>query len=152
MKALGLGVAFALALPLVGCGDDKDDSGDSGGGICPKTDKLGDTLSGATCPSDSKLTYADDIQPIMEKYCVSCHSSELTGTSARMCAPGDHNFETEDGLIEEAHHVDLSAAAGPDSVNTQMPPKGYPAPSEAERKKLGEWLACNADVTAEDDD
>jgi hypothetical protein len=39
--------------------------------------------------------------------------------------------------------VDEQAAAGADAVNTAMP-EGSPAPTEAERRQLGEWLACGA--------
>jgi hypothetical protein len=42
-----------------------------------------------------------------------------------------------------SEHIDEQAAAGPDHVNTSMPPSG-PRPSEAERRQLGEWLACGA--------
>ena len=40
-------------------------------------------------------------------------------------------------------HIDEQAAAGPDAVNTEMP-IGAPAPTQAERQLLGEWLACGA--------
>jgi hypothetical protein len=43
----------------------------------------------------------------------------------------------------QLEHIDFEAAAGPDSVNTEMP-IGSPTPTEAERKQLGEWLACGA--------
>jgi hypothetical protein len=38
--------------------------------------------------------------------------------------------------------IDRSAAAGPKAVNTYMP-DGSSVP-EAERRQLGEWLACGA--------
>lgn len=38
--------------------------------------------------------------------------------------------------------IDRSAAAGPKTVNTYMPDGSSVA--EAERRKLGEWLACGA--------
>ena len=33
------------------------------------------------------------------------------------------------------------AAAGPDAVNTLMPPDGD-KPTEEQRRQLGQWLAC----------
>ena len=145
MQRLCLG--WMMAWMLGGCGDNGTDGASQS---CPETDELDTTLSGAVC--DSSVSYEEDIAPLMEKYCTSCHDSSLKGTSARHCAPADHNFDTEDGLIDEAHHVDLSAAAGPDAVHTQMPPKGYPAPTQAEREMVGAWLACHADVATDDDD
>jgi len=38
--------------------------------------------------------------------------------------------------------IDRSAAAGPKAVNTYMPDGG--SVPEAERRQLGEWLACGA--------
>jgi len=38
--------------------------------------------------------------------------------------------------------IDRSAAAGPKAVNTFMPQSG--SVPEAERRQLGEWLACGA--------
>lgn len=59
----------------------------------------------------------------------------------RQGAPADHNFDTFAGVFVMADHIDEHAAAGPNSVNTAMPPSD-PTPSEAERRQLGEWLAC----------
>jgi len=39
--------------------------------------------------------------------------------------------------------IDSQAAAGADAVNTAMPDTD-PKPTEAERRQLGEWLACGA--------
>ena len=47
------------------------------------------------------------------------------------------------GVRLVANHIDRYAAAGPDAVNEIMPENGD-APSEAERRKLGEWLACGS--------
>ncbi len=46
-------------------------------------------------------------------------------------------------IRDQLDDIDTIAAAGPDAVNTEMPPD-TPAPTEEERRKLGEWLACGA--------
>ena len=97
--------------------------------------------TGAACPADSTLSYDSFGKAFMDRYCVRCHSSTLSG-SERNGAPSDHDFDTLDGLhATEPEHIDEQAAAGPDHVNTAMPPDD-PRPSEAERRELGEWVAC----------
>ena len=96
--------------------------------------------SGAVCSSGSTLTYTTFGKGFMTMYCERCHSSALTGDK-RNGAPADHNFDTFAGIFVMADHIDEHAAAGPDAVNTAMPPSD-PKPTEEERRKLGEWLAC----------
>lgn len=139
MSAKALRCSLAL-LCLAACGGD-DDEGEG---------KDAEEL-GLSCPSDSKVTYEDDIKPFMEKYCTRCHATDVPA-SQRNGAPLDHNFDTEAGILAEAHHVVEEAAAGPNGVNTGMPEGSGAKPSTAERKLLGEWLACNADLTGDDDD
>lgn len=115
-----------LLAPLVGC--------DGGTGD--------ETPSGATCPEDSTLTWDNFGKGFMDTYCVRCHSAKLTGAQ-RQGAPNDHNFDSVELIRAEIDHTDEQAAAGPDAVNTLMP-IGDPTPSEAERRQLGEWLACGA--------
>ncbi|HEY8377484.1 MAG TPA: hypothetical protein VIK91_13405 [Nannocystis sp.] len=100
------------------------------------------TPSGAVCPNDSTLMWENFGQAFMTTYCTRCHATTLTG-AARQGAPGDHNFEAVELVREQAEHIDWTAAAGPDRVNTAMP-IGAPTPTEEERRKLGEWLACGA--------
>ena len=99
------------------------------------------TPTGSTCPPASTLTYDNFAKPFMEEYCTRCHSSQLKG-EARNDAPLGHDFDSQQGIIVVGEHVDERAGAGPDAVNTIMPPSD-PKPTEAERRKLGEWLACN---------
>lgn len=132
---------FALAaLSLVGC--------DEGDGDADVEEEEG-MPSQAICPGGSGVTYEADIKPMMEQYCTSCHASTLSD-GQRRGAPVDHNFDTQDGLLKDAYHVDREAAAGPTVVNTHMPPAGNPAPTVEARKKLGEWLACYGDLTAQE--
>jgi hypothetical protein len=97
--------------------------------------------TGSSCPADSTLTYASFGKGFMDRYCVRCHASTLSG-SERNGAPSDHDFDTLEGIhATEPEHIDEQAAAGPDHVNTAMPPD-EPRPSENERRELGEWVAC----------
>lgn len=98
--------------------------------------------TGTTCPQTMTLTYDNFGKAFMQSYCLRCHSKNVTG-SARNGAPSDHNFDAVTDIRSLADHIDLHAGAGPNSVNTEMPENGA-APSEAERRKLSEWLACGA--------
>jgi len=98
------------------------------------------TPSGATCPPASTLTYDNFGQPFMEAYCTRCHASTLHGND-RHGAPVFHDFDSLTGILNVHDHVDWYAAAGPSSVNEEMPFDG-PMPTMEERFQLGEWLAC----------
>jgi uncharacterized membrane protein len=116
-------LALATAIALAACG-----SSDEGG------------PTGSTCPEDSTLSYESFGQEFMDAYCTRCHASDLTGDD-RNGAPLNHDFDTKAGILAVADHIDEQAAAGPDNVNTAMPPRA-PKPTEEERRQLGEWLAC----------
>jgi cytochrome c5 len=128
-------IAFGAILMLGGCGSSSGDSDSETeeGPAGPAT--------GSTCPTGSKLTYESFGKPFFNEFCVSCHAKGVAAAD-RQGAPLDHNFDTLDGIVEEAEHIDEVAAAGPKATNTSMPPKGSKAPSEAQRKQLGEWIAC----------
>lgn len=120
-----------------------------GGGGCSDADTDADQvgpLTGATCPDGSTLTYASFGQQFMQTYCVTCHASTLTGAERRG-APEFHDFDTQQGIIDVADHVDQVAGIGPDAANRAMPPLdednlGLLYPTDAEREDLAEWIAC----------
>jgi uncharacterized membrane protein len=92
------------------------------------------------CPPTSTLTYANFGEEFMTTYCTRCHSSTLTG-EARMGAPAFHDFDTIEGIIGVANHIDETAASGPAATNDSMPIDG-PIPTLEERQQLAEWIAC----------
>jgi uncharacterized membrane protein len=120
-------LAVALLLGLVGCGHDHPSSG---------------AATKSTCPSGSSLTYQSFGKQFLQDFCGRCHASTVKG-AARQGAPEDHTFDTVEQIADEKEHLDMSAAAGPAAVNTGMPPSN-PMPTEAQRRQLGEWLACGA--------
>jgi hypothetical protein len=117
----------------------------AGGAACGSDDH-GGGATGAVCPSGNTLTYETFGSNFMTKYCRGCHSSSKTG-EMRQGAPADHNFDTLSAIRTFADHIDEHAAAGPNAVNTAMPPI-EPKPTEEERRQLGQWLACE---TSDDD-
>jgi hypothetical protein len=89
--------------------------------------------TGSTCPTNSPLTYATFGEAFMTEHCLSCH---------RAGGPESPTLSTLDQIRANKDVIDRSAAAGPNAVNTYMPDGSSVA--EAERRKLGEWLACGA--------
>lgn len=148
-------LVLALALALLGCDDhshgpdhDHDAATDecshgheqeAEGGDGGEGDLLG-TPTGTACPPSSTLTWENFGEEFMTSYCTRCHSSKLA-CGERNDAPLDHDFDSREGVLHVANHVDRYAAAGTDAVNELMPKNGV-KPSEEERRKLGEWLAC----------
>lgn len=100
----------------------------------------GDGGSGATCPTANPPTYDTFGKTFFDTYCTSCHSSARSG-AARGGAPVGRDYDTLAGIREELADIDAESAAGPDATNTAMPP-GIPKPSDDDRRKLGEFLAC----------
>ncbi len=98
--------------------------------------------TGWVCPPGSTLTYDNFGRQFVTTYCVRCHDSAKSG-SARNGAPAFHDYDTVIGIRAVRDHIDQYAAAGPDAVNTGMPPED-PRPTPAERQQLGEWLSCMA--------
>ena len=125
--------AVAVAASFAACAEDSDDSDHD-------ANSEESTPSGAVCSSNSTLDYDTFGKGFMDKYCVRCHSSTLKGT-ARNGAPDGHDFDKLAGITPVMEHIDQKAASGPQNVNTAMPPSD-PKPTDEERRKLGEWLAC----------
>jgi len=126
--------AFVMTLGLVACGEEDPPP------LCGDHEHAEEgTPTNATC-GDSTLTYENFGRQFMEDYCTGCHSSVVTGDD-RNCAPSDHNFDTLDEIVLLREHIDEQAGAGPNAVNVSMPPSGD-RPTEAERRDLGTWLAC----------
>jgi hypothetical protein len=118
---------------------------DDGGCGCGHDDGIAyGPPTGAECPDDATLTYANFGSGFMSAFCVDCHDSRKTGAD-RNGAPAFHDFDTLQGIRSVAEHIDWMAGAGPDAVNELMPPADHPPlPTLAERQRLAEWLACGA--------
>lgn len=103
------------------------------------------SLSGATCPEGgSRLTWDNFGHSFLDQYCTRCHSSRKRG-SARNGATEGFDYDTVEGVRAHKAAIDEMAGAGDLAVNYEMPPRNSgAAPSEEDRRSLGEWLACGA--------
>ncbi|KFE68994.1 hypothetical protein [Hyalangium minutum] len=117
-----------------GCGGGEDEDGHHPGGAA----------TGATCPSSNGPSAQNFGTAFMQTYCLSCHSKSVTGT-ARAGATVGVDFDTLDEVRRQRAMIDTHAAAGPNATNKEMPPASIPhQPTQEEREKLGQWLACGA--------
>lgn len=98
-------------------------------------------LTRSVCPPVDPPTYASFGQTFMEAYCTKCHDSAKTGDQ-RLDAPPTIDFDTLPLLRMWTSQIDKQAAIGPAAANRLMPPAGNPAPTDDERRRLGEFIAC----------
>jgi len=117
--------ARLVALLVVGCGGGSDEG----------------TFTESVCPPTDPPTYASFGQTFMEAYCTECHDSAKTGVM-RQDAPPTIDFETLAQLRMWTSQIDKQAAFGPAGMNRLMPPDGNPKPTDDERRRLGEFIAC----------
>lgn len=116
--------ALAVAVALTACGDPQ--------GV--------DT--GSTCPPADPPTYTSFGQAFFTAYCTSCHSQTLVD-DARNGAPVTIDFDTRSLVRMSTSNIDKQAAWGPTARNKIMPPSDADAfPTDAERIRLGEYIAC----------
>ena len=95
----------------------------------------------SVCPTTDPPTYASFGQTFMEAYCTECHDSAKTG-GMRQDAPATIDFDSLALLRMWTSQIDKQAAFGPASMNRLMPPDGNPKPTDDERRRLGEFIAC----------
>lgn len=110
---------------LVACGGGTDDG----------------VFTESLCPTTDPPTYAGFGMAFMESYCVSCHDAAKTG-AMREDAPVTIDFDTLANLRMWTSQIDKQAAIGPAATNRLMPPGDHPTPTDDERRRLGEFIAC----------
>jgi hypothetical protein len=99
------------------------------------------TFTQSVCPPTDPPTYASFGQTFMETYCTECHDSAKSGAQ-RQDAPPTIDFESLAMLRMWTSQIDKQAAFGPAAMNRLMPPDDNPKPSDADRRRLGEFIAC----------
>jgi hypothetical protein len=109
---------LAAVAALVACGTDPPK-------VCPAD-------APATCPTSGAPSYATDVAPLVQQYCVTrCHG------------PGGVEAAMPLGSWADIQHV------GPQNVDAQiydclMPMSPAPDPTIAERVTLLTWIVCGA--------
>ena len=120
---------------------------------CSDTAMPAPTETACPDPDPGEPSYASFGQQFMTDYCVSCHNSQLP-RSQRHGAPLYHDFDSLLGVVQVANHIDEESGIGPAAENFFMPPARCPSqpgtvldidcpmPTEAERRELALWIAC----------
>lgn len=113
-----LTLSVAVVAIVGGCGG----GGGGGGGLAART----------PAAAHASLTYESFGKPLLEKYCVSCHSGARAADGVML--------DSQAGVLAVKARV-FDEAGG---TNHAMPPEGKPAPTAEEREMLGDWLAAGA--------
>jgi hypothetical protein len=114
-------VLVALVLGLSACGREERE-------LTPRE-------TGSECPPQGEEQPSPEAgRKFIQDHCIRCHNAQN---------PDRQSLETIEAIREWAEVIDRVAAAGPLRVNTYMPPDD-PVPTVAERRHLGQWLACGA--------
>jgi len=111
---------------------------DGGAGLLPDGAIVYLALWARPCPMDSTLSYESFGRNFFDLYCLRCHSAAREGIE-RGGAPPSANFDALDAISARKDAIWSMAA----DDNALMPAAGT-APSPAERRLLGDWLACGA--------
>ena len=87
------------------------------------------------------MGYAKDIVPLLEKYCVECHSDDV--------AEDDLNFDAFETIDDLRRDTKSWIKVEKMLVSRQMPPRKSEQPSDNERDKLSEWVHNFLTIEAE---
>ena len=101
--------------------------------------------------------FAKDIQPILQKNCIDCHSAPYKKGSRLRKPKGDFRVDTRENIIkagesEEAGVIPKNAAKSqvykritlPEDHDDIMPPKGDPL-TPAQQKLIKDWIDAGAE-------
>jgi hypothetical protein len=91
-------------------------------------------------PAELKTEFTKDIRPVLQKYCLGCHSTKSKKGSLDLERFGSTDDIRKDvkpwqGMVEQIE-------------TGEMPPKDRPQPSDAEKKKLIAWVKSFLDAEA----
>src|SRR5262249_45139931 len=80
----------------------------------------------------SAPSFAEDVAPLIRKYCTGCHGAEKARAGLRL-----DTFKTSDDVARKPKVWEKVA----DNLRAgDMPPSGRPRPSEAELDRINAWL------------
>ena len=85
-------------------------------------------------------TFASEVSPVTEKFCVRCH-----GGDKQIAGVNLQNTKTHADVLKQRAlwHLVLKQMQ-----NKQMPPEGLPAPTQAQRDRMTKWLTAVLKLTS----
>jgi hypothetical protein len=139
MKMWLRAVGISTFIGILACGPAPQGDGDA------SSDRIRTAMlapSMALCPPGFVHSYESFGRDFFANYCEDCHSSARTTPAERQGAPFGYDFDSLEGVRAHLAEIDAAAAGGPTRINIFMPMGAMP--SDAERDRLGEWIACGA--------
>jgi len=92
------------------------------------------------------LSYEEDVEPVLRKYCVGCHSDAAPEADISLQSWKSLQGDTSDGPLLKPGDPKASrlAAVMTGSVEPKMPPEGEPQPDQKEIDRIVEWIKSGA--------
>ena len=107
-----------------------------------KAGKASAAKTAAAAPSGlpAQAGFSRDVLPLVQKYCVSCHSGSAAQAGINLAPYKDTASVLKNGDLWD--RVAQNVASG------HMPPAGLPAPTKAQRDTLAGWIQTTASIAA----
>ena len=93
-------------------------------------------LEAAAALEGSQYDFNKDIKPLLERYCYNCHDEDTQKGDVQLDSLDADIVKGKDG---EHWHAALDAI----NIDDMPPPKKKRQPSDAERRKIVEWITAN---------
>ena len=129
-----LRTAIAIALLAAGCNDSAD--GDSNPA---NNSSLADDTVDCTTDLAQALTWDSWAHGFFLSNCTSCHSSALQTEDERQKAPPEYNYDTYEGVVENAVDIEYRVVTMAGDTGLSMPPN---IDLGDERETLRIWIEC----------
>lgn len=99
------------------------------------------TLQATAAPKENQYDFKKDIKPLLQRYCYDCHDEDTQKGDVQLDILNPDIVKGKDG---EHWHAAL------DVINTgdMPPPKKKKQPTDAERRKLVDWITANIELAS----
>ena len=129
-----IGMVGIVAGVALGCADKLDPKPAKGQGDAGDDEsEVADSTAVEEEEEEEGVRYSSEVRPILEAYCVDCHSSERAGSIARNSAPDGVDYDTYEGAVENAEAGNARIQAD------TMPPSGDGL-SDEEKQLFQAWI------------
>src|SRR5688500_1925217 len=100
----------------------------------------GDGAAAAAAGRDDAAYFKAEIQPLLEQYCINCHSTEKQ--------KGDLDLQPFASIESVKRDAKVWQNVARQLADNEMPPEDEPQPTPAEKERLTKWVAATLDDVA----